>query len=179
MLDPYQTLGVAKTASAGEIKSAYRKLAKKLHPDVNPGRKDIEQKFKDVTAAYGLLSDHEKRARFDRGEIDAQGQERGFGGFGGGGGGYRNTRSTHSAAGEDPFSAFGGMEDIFAEFMGAGRSRRARGAGGMQYAPTGQAGTGVISCHEIVCVVPFSHDSPPFGDKTVRVDWTGWVPFTR
>src|SRR5271154_3854343 len=90
MLDPYKILGISKTASADEIKSAYRKLAKKLHPDVNPGRKDIEQKFKEVTAAYDLLSDKDKRARFDRGEVDAQGNERGFAGgdpFGGRGGG--------------------------------------------------------------------------------------------
>ena len=124
MSDPYQILGVAKTATAAEIKSAYRKLAKKLHPDVNPGRKDVEQKFKEVTAAYDLLSDADKRARFDRGDIDSQGQERGFGGGGSGGygGAYRSTG--RSGGGEDPFSAFGGMEDIFAEFMGGGRQRR-------------------------------------------------------
>ncbi|MDE2029906.1 MAG: DnaJ domain-containing protein [Alphaproteobacteria bacterium] len=123
MADPYQILGVPKTATAHEIKGAYRKLAKKLHPDVNPGRKDIEQKFKEVTAAYDLLSDADKRARFDRGEIDAQGQERGFGGgYGGGfGNGRTYTRSGGFAhdAGADPFSSFGGMDDIFAEFMGA------------------------------------------------------------
>jgi len=142
--DPYSILGVARTADAAEIKSAYRKLAKKLHPDVNPGRKDIEQKFKEVTAAYDLLSDAEKRARFDRGEIDSQGQERGFGGGGFGGAGYssgfRGAGRGRSSAGEDPFSAFGGMEDIFAEFMGGGRGRRGpggpsgmgNGAGGMR-----------------------------------------------
>jgi DnaJ-class molecular chaperone len=131
--DPYSILGVSKTADAAELKSAYRKLAKKLHPDVNPGRKDIEQKFKEVTAAYDLLSDADKRARFDRGEIDGQGQERGFGGgYGGGyGGAYRGGGSGRSnPAGEDPFSAFGGMEDIFAEFMGTGRRGRGPGMGG-------------------------------------------------
>ena len=133
MADPYQILGVAKNVSAAELKSAYRKLAKKLHPDVNPGRKDIEQKFKEVTAAYDLLSDADKRARYDRGEVDAQGQERGFsgnpyGGAGGfGGGTWRNTGARSSAGAEDPFSAFGGMEDIFAEFMGGGRGRRSAG----------------------------------------------------
>jgi len=131
MADLYQILGVAKTASAAELKGAYRKLAKKLHPDVNPGRKDIEQKFKEVTAAYDLLSDADKRARYDRGEIDSQGQERGFGGggYGAGTNTWRNAgRGTPGAGGEDPFSAFGGMDDIFAEFMGRGGRQRG-GAG--------------------------------------------------
>lgn len=76
MTDPYETLGVAKTASAEEVQKAYRKLAKKLHPDLNPGDKSAEEKFKDVSAAYDLLGDNEKRARFDAGEIDAQGMEK-------------------------------------------------------------------------------------------------------
>lgn len=76
MTDPYETLGVARTASAEDIQKAYRKLAKKLHPDLNPGDKSAEEKFKDVSAAYDLLGDPEKRGRFDRGEIDAQGVER-------------------------------------------------------------------------------------------------------
>ena len=75
MTDPYETLGVAKTASADDIQKAYRRLAKKLHPDLNPGDKGAEAKFKDVSAAYALLGDPEKRARFDRGEIDASGAE--------------------------------------------------------------------------------------------------------
>ncbi len=142
MADPYQLLGVSKSASAAEIKSAYRKLAKKLHPDVNPGRKDIEQKFKDVTAAYDLLSDPAKRARYDRGEIDAMGNERGFG-FGQGGGPFggrsRSYQYTTSGGGE-PFGGFS-AEDIFAEFFGGGRGRRtAHGAsprgGDITYAMT-------------------------------------------
>ncbi|WP_119270564.1 DnaJ C-terminal domain-containing protein [Taklimakanibacter deserti] len=76
MTDPYETLGVSKTASAEEVQKAYRQLAKKLHPDLNPGDKSAEEKFKDVTAAYDLLGDNEKRARFDAGEIDAQGAEK-------------------------------------------------------------------------------------------------------
>ncbi|WP_374332749.1 DnaJ C-terminal domain-containing protein [Aestuariivirga sp.] len=76
MKDPYDVLGVAKTATAEEIRSAYRKLAKKLHPDLNPGDKTAEEKFKQVAGAYDLLSDAEKRRRFDAGEIDASGAER-------------------------------------------------------------------------------------------------------
>lgn len=80
MRDPYQVLGVARTATPDEIKAAYRKLAKKLHPDLNPGDAAVETKFKEVSGAYDLLSDPDKRARFDRGEIDASGAEtqRGF-----------------------------------------------------------------------------------------------------
>src|SRR5579872_5453312 len=74
--DPYRTLGVNREASADEIRRAYRKLAKKNHPDLNPGNKAAEDRFKAIASAYDLLSDPEKRARFDRGEIDASGQER-------------------------------------------------------------------------------------------------------
>ena len=76
MRSPYEVLGVAATASAAEIQSAYRKLAKKLHPDLNPGDKAAEEKFKEVAGAYDLLSDADKRKRFDAGEIDASGAER-------------------------------------------------------------------------------------------------------
>lgn len=127
MSDPYHLLGVPKTATDAEIKSAYRKLAKKYHPDMNPGRKDIEQKFKEITAAYDLLSDATKRARYDRGEIDGQGNEKGFhGGQGGFGGGY-SRRGSRTGAG--PFGFGGGMnvDDLFAEFFAnankGGRSR--------------------------------------------------------
>lgn len=74
--NPYDLLGVAPTASAAEIQKAYRKLAKKHHPDLNPGDKAAEDKFKDISAAYSLLGDAEKRKRFDAGEIDASGAER-------------------------------------------------------------------------------------------------------
>jgi len=76
MDDPYEILGVKRDASADEIRSAYRKLAKLHHPDLNPGKKEAEERFKAVSAAYGLLSDAERKGRFDRGEIDASGQER-------------------------------------------------------------------------------------------------------
>lgn len=70
--DPYTTLGVKKHATQEEIQKAYRRLAKKLHPDLNPGNKISEDKFKEVSAAYDLLGDPKKRARFDRGESTPQ-----------------------------------------------------------------------------------------------------------
>lgn len=74
--DPYKTLGVKKDASADEIRTAYRKLAKKHHPDLNPGNKQAEETFKAISGAYDLLSDTEKRGKYDRGEIDASGAEK-------------------------------------------------------------------------------------------------------
>ncbi|HLJ63717.1 MAG TPA: DnaJ C-terminal domain-containing protein [Stellaceae bacterium] len=74
--NPYDVLGLKPSASAEEVKRTYRKLAKRHHPDLNPGNKAAEEKFKEMSAAYDLLSDQEKRARFDRGEIDASGAER-------------------------------------------------------------------------------------------------------
>lgn len=74
--DPYQILGVARDVSQDDLRRAYRKLAKENHPDLNPGNKAAEERFKTLSAAYELLSDPEKRGRFDRGEIDASGQER-------------------------------------------------------------------------------------------------------
>lgn len=74
--DPYEVLGLKPGATEKEIRAAYRKLAKKHHPDLNPGNKQAEERFKEISAANELLSDAEKRARFDRGEIDAAGQER-------------------------------------------------------------------------------------------------------
>jgi DnaJ-class molecular chaperone len=74
--DPYAVLGVGREASQDEIKRRYRALAKELHPDLNPDKPEVADRFKQITAAYDLLSDPDKRARFDRGEIDASGQER-------------------------------------------------------------------------------------------------------
>jgi DnaJ-class molecular chaperone len=106
MRDPYVVLGVDRGASEEAIKKAYRRLAKKLHPDVNPGHR-TEQQFKEVTAAYDLLSDPAKRARFDRGEIDAGGAERGF--HAQGARAYRRAESAFS------------FDEIIAEILGRGR----------------------------------------------------------
>ena len=74
--DPYETLGVSRTATQDEIRKAFRKIAKKHHPDLNPGDKAAEERFKAANTANEILSDTERRARFDRGEIDASGQEK-------------------------------------------------------------------------------------------------------
>ena len=76
MKDPYQVLSVSQTASPGELKSAYRNLAKELHPDVNPGDTIVEQRFKEITAAYDLLSDPKKRRQYDQREINSDGSPR-------------------------------------------------------------------------------------------------------
>jgi DnaJ-class molecular chaperone len=140
MRDPYTVLGVARSASDDEIKKAYRKLAKKLHPDLNPGKKAIEQQFKEITAAYDFLSDPQKRARYDRGEIGPDGAEKmqfrqpggNFsGGFGGGPFGSARARAG-AGAGQGNASAGGGgfgggLDDIIAEFLGRG-ARKPGGA---------------------------------------------------
>jgi DnaJ-class molecular chaperone len=114
--DPYKVLGVAKDASQEDIQKAYRTLAKKLHPDLNPGNKKAEEQFKELSAAYDLLGDADKRARFDRGEIDASGAEpppRGFYRDHAGGAGDRY-------ASADGFADFAGADDIFADLFGRG-----------------------------------------------------------
>src|SRR5262245_16139503 len=73
--DPYVVLGVKRTATDDEIRKAYRDLAKKLHPDLNPGDHAAAERFKEVSGAYEILKDADKRARYDRGEIDASGAQ--------------------------------------------------------------------------------------------------------
>ena len=143
MRDPYTVLGVSRSASEKDVKSAYRKLAKKYHPDQNPDDPTAHGKFAEATHAYDLLNDSEKRGQFDRGEIDADGNPR-FAGFGNGGFGGAS-RGARPGAGAGGFSA----EDILKEFMsGFGGQPRggagARGAaGGAQWDPfTGTAAGG-------------------------------------
>src|ERR1700743_2461956 len=78
MRDPYEVLGVAKSASEAEIKKAFRSLAKKNHPDTHPGDANAQKKFQEISAAYEVVGDKEKRAKFDAGEIGADGNPRGF-----------------------------------------------------------------------------------------------------
>src|ERR1700731_999486 len=119
--DPYQTLGVSKDASQEAIQKAYRRLAKKFHPDLNPGNKQAEDKFKEISAVYDLLGDPQKRARFERGEIDASGAERPR---------ERYYRDFHAADAKDHadstaggFADFMENEDILAEILGRGEGR--------------------------------------------------------
>ncbi|WP_334183197.1 DnaJ C-terminal domain-containing protein [Novosphingobium sp.] len=135
--DPYSTLGVSRTASEKDIKSAYRKLAKELHPDTNKDNPKAAERFSEVTGAYDLLSDKDKRAKFDRGEIDAEGNPMGFGGFGGGGGGFGGAGFGGGPGGQRGFSGgFGGndgidLEDLFGGIFGGGSQRGGGGFGGM------------------------------------------------
>jgi DnaJ-class molecular chaperone len=130
--DPYKTLGVDKTASADDIRAAYRKLAKKHHPDLNPGNKAAEETFKKVAAANDLLSDPEKRARYDRGEIDATGAERErprtYRNYAESGGGERYAHAASGFGGGRGF-ADEGFEDLFANIFSqsGARSGPARG----------------------------------------------------
>ncbi len=118
MKDPYKTLNVSKTASADEIKSAYRALAKKLHPDLNPGNAAIEQQFKEVSQAYGILGDPEKRRKFDAGQIDASGQENPWkGGY------YRQHAGDSGKYSRYDFGEDIDVGDIFSDLFG-GRARR-------------------------------------------------------
>ena len=122
---PYEVLGVKRDASADEIRKAYRKLAKEFHPDLNPGKPAAEARFKAVTAAYDILSDTEKRARYDRGEIDETGAER-----------PRYSYRPHAEGAQGwKYQPQGEMnpedlEDLFAMFgRRQGRARRRRAAG--------------------------------------------------
>jgi DnaJ-class molecular chaperone len=133
MRDPYTVLGVAKTAGEAEVKKAFRALAKKHHPDTHPGDANAAKRFQEISAAYDILGDKEKRAKFDRGEIDAGGNPRGFdpGAHGFRSGPYGGGREQHFEWG-GPGAGMGGeqaqgfrAEDIFADlFGGLGGGRR-------------------------------------------------------
>jgi len=152
MADLYSTLGVARSASEADIKKAYRKLAKEFHPDRNKDNPRAADRFAEVTTAYDILSDADKRAQYDRGEIDDQGNPRapfGFGGGGGGnpfggGGGFRGRGAdgggVHFEFGGDPEDIGGIFSDLFGGGAAGGRRGGPFGGGGFggqQRAPKG------------------------------------------
>ena len=136
MKDPYETLGVSRTASEDEIKKAFRSLAKKHHPDKHAGDAAAQKKFQEISGAYDILGDKEKRAQFDAGAIGADGNPRGFdpraggfrqgnpfGGGGGGGGGFDPRAGGFKFDFDQAAGGSAGFEDIFADLMGGGRRR--------------------------------------------------------
>ena len=139
MKDPYQLLGLSKQATQDDIKNAYRALAKKYHPDLNPGNKEAEKKFKDIASAYELLSTPETRAKFDRGETPEQMQEQQQQQY------QQQQERAHSQGRAGPFyyntqqeggrysQSFGedvGMEDIFENLFRQTRRGSSRTQGG-------------------------------------------------
>ena len=162
MRDPYEVLGVKKTADAAAIKSAYRKLAKKLHPDANKNDPKAAQRFAEINSAYEILGEDDKRKAFDRGEIDAEGKPRfsGFEGFGPGGMGAagRSRRGRGPDVNFEEFSfgpegmrrtgggargggqgGFSNLEDVLQGMFGSGGFPRGGGAG---FAPEGMTESG-------------------------------------
>ena len=150
MADLYDRLGVERGADEAAIKRAYRKLAKELHPDRNKDNPQAAQRFSDVTQAYDILSDKDKRAQYDRGEIDERGEPKMPFGFGGAGGGRARGGARGGASGG--FGGFGGggaqgspfggggdagfdTDDLLNELFGRGRTRGGAGAGFRQNAP--------------------------------------------
>lgn len=157
MRDPYEVLGVPRTADASAIKSAYRKLAKKLHPDSNKNDPKAAMRFAEANSAYEIVGDEKKRKQFDAGEIDAEGKPRfqGFEGFGahpgagagaGPGGAHFETFTwgpegmRRSSGGHEGGAGMGGFEDVLKDMFGlggGGRGRRGRGGGPQQFEAEG------------------------------------------
>lgn len=133
MADLYTKLGVARGADDAAIKKAYRKLAKELHPDKNKDNPKALERFKDVSSAYAILSDKDKRGQYDRGEIDEAGNPKSFG-FGGGGGGNPfggagGYRPQPGGGGGGGFEFGGDASDLFSELFG----RRGGGGAGFDF----------------------------------------------
>ncbi len=150
MRDPYEVLGVPRGANAAAIKSAYRKLAKKHHPDSNKNDPKAAERFSELNSANEIIGDEDKRKQFDRGEIDAEGKPRfqGFpgGGFAGGGdprargAGFESRTFRTGGAGQGGFGGGGGFEDILnSMFSGAGRGARPGGGAAFEFDPGGIA----------------------------------------
>src|ERR1700749_2177370 len=134
MRDPYEVLGVPRGANATAIKSAFRKLAKKHHPDANKNDPKAAARFAELNSANEIIGDEDKRKQFDRGEIDAEGKPR-FQGFPGGGagrgapGGGFETHNFRTGPGAQGFGGNAGFEDILNSMFGGAAARGGRGGG--------------------------------------------------
>ena len=122
--NPYQVLGLGPSASDSEIRAAFRKLAKKYHPDRNPDDKAAEERFKEVSSAFDIIGDKDKRAKYDRGEIDEEGRERAANPFGGG---YPGGGAYGQGGGPGAGASFEDLGDIFSDLFGARRTSAMRG----------------------------------------------------
>ena len=171
MRDPYEVLGVPRGASAAAIKSAYRKLAKKHHPDSNKSDPKAADRFSELNSANEIIGDEDKRKQFDRGEIDAEGKPR-FQGFPGGGdprargaarGGFES-RTFRSGAGPGGMGA-GGFEDILNSMFSGARGARPSGANSFEFDPGGIA----LDLDLNVAMAVSLEESVKGGEKRVRL----------
>ncbi|WP_448033705.1 DnaJ C-terminal domain-containing protein [Bradyrhizobium liaoningense] len=173
MRDPYEVLGVPRGASAAAIKSAYRKLAKKHHPDSNKGDPNAAERFAEINSANEILGDEDKRKQFDRGEIDAEGKPR-FQGFPGGGGprgragpgGFESY--TFRSGGAGGGAGAGAFEDILNSMFGGGTRGARPGAGGGAQFEFDTGGIGLDLDVNVAMSVSLE-ESAKGGEKRVRL----------
>ena len=175
MRDPYEVLGVPRGANAAAIKSAFRKLAKKYHPDANKNDPKAAARFSELNSANEIIGDADKRKQFDRGEIDAEGKPR-FQGFPGGGGGAgaraggfetHTFRSGSAGAAAGGFGGGGGFEDILNSMFGAAQARGARGGGGTRF--EFDPGTMALDLDLAVSMTVSLEEAVKGADKRVRL----------
>jgi DnaJ-class molecular chaperone len=176
MRDPYEVLGVPRSANAAAIKSAFRKLAKKHHPDANKNDPTAAARFAELNSANEIIGDAEKRQQFDRGEIDAEGKPRfqGFPGGGGPGAGARaggfETHTFRSGGAAGPGGFGGGFEDILNSMFGAANARGGRagpGAGGARF--EFDPGTMAVDLDLSVAMTVSLEEAVQGGEKRVRL----------
>jgi DnaJ-class molecular chaperone len=171
MRDPYEVLGVPRGANAAAIKSAYRKLAKKHHPDSNKDDPKAAERFSEINSANEIIGDEDKRKQFDRGEIDADGKPR-FQGFPGGGGPRGRAGpggfESHTFRGAGPGQGSGGFEDILNSMFGGGTRGARPGAGGGAQFEFDTGGVGVDLDLNVAMTVSLE-ESVQGGEKRVRL----------
>ncbi|OAF02926.1 molecular chaperone DnaJ [Bradyrhizobium centrolobii] len=173
MRDPYEVLGVPRSANAAAIKSAYRKLAKKHHPDSNKGDPKAAERFAEINSANEIIGDEDKRKQFDRGEIDAEGKPR-FQGFPGGGGprgragpgGFESY--TFRSGGGGAGAGAGAFEDILNSMFGGGMRGARPGAGGSAQFEFDTGGIGLDLDLNVAMTVSLE-EAVKGGDKRVRL----------